>query len=441
MEEKEIVVALDIGTTKICVMAGAKDANGKIEILGLGQSESSGVLRGIVSNIEKTVQAISEAVELVEKQCEMEVNVVNVGIAGQHIKSVQHRGVHTRQSAHNEISKEDVDKLIKDMHRLLLPPGDKIIHAIPQEYIVDNDPGIVDPVGMSGVRLEANFHIITGQITAIRNIQKCVEKANLDMQGLTLEPIASSRAVLSKEEMEAGVALVDIGGGTTDLAIFHEGIIRHTAVIPFGGNVVTKDIKEGCSVMQGQAEKLKLKFGSALASEVKDNLLIAIPGLKGRPDKEISELTLARIIQARMEEIIEQVFWEIRGSNYAGKLTAGIVLTGGGSLLRELSSLCESITGMPTRVGAPIEHLAHGYDRVLTSPKYATAIGLIIKGFEDLEQGDVSMNEFDYVNQFKGADAEKPKAKQQAETEKGGFFQKVFTRTKDWFTANPDNKF
>ena len=443
MEQREIVVALDIGTTKICAMAGAKDGLGKIEILGVGKVESAGVLRGVVSNIEKTVNAISEAIAEVEKQCNMEINVVNVGIAGQHIKSLQHRGLHTRQSAHNEISREDIEQLIRDMYKLVLPPGDKIIHAIPQEYIIDNEPGIVDPIGMSGVRLEANFHIITGQTTAIRNIEKCVEKANLEMQGLTLEPIASSRAVLSTEEMEAGVALVDIGGGTTDLAIFHEGIIRHTAVIPFGGNVITKDIKEGCSVMQSQAEKLKLKFGCALASEVTENRVITIPGLKGRPPKEISELTLARIIEARMEEIIDQVYWEIRRCGFEHKLSAGIVLTGGGALLRELASLVEARTGISSRVGVPTEHLAHGYDGQMTSPMYSTAIGLVIKGFDDLEQGEVSFKNFSYTNQISDNNntASNARAKQPQEPGKQGLFGRLFQRTKEWFEADPDNTF
>ena len=375
----EIVVALDIGTTKIVAMAGRKDVHGKLEILGIGKVESVGVIRGVVSNIEKTVKAISDAIAEAERRSGLEIAVINVGIAGQHIKSLQHRGIHTRNSIHDEISHSDIDSLISDMYKLALPPGDKIIHVIPQEYIVDAEQGIVDPVGMSGVRLEANFHIITGQITAIKNLQKCVEKSNLEMAGLTLEPIASAAAVLSKEEMEAGIALVDIGGGTTDIAIFHEGIIRHTAVIPFGGNVITKDIKEGCSVMQQQAEKLKVKFGSALASEIKENRIVSIAGLKGHPHKEISERNLAHIIQARMEEIIDQVYWEIRKSGFERKLSGGIVLTGGGSLLKNLEQLVEFRTGMNARTGIPVEHLSHGYEKEVASPVYSTAIGLVLK--------------------------------------------------------------
>lgn len=433
----DIVVALDIGTTKICAIAGRRNEHGKLEIMGMGKVDSVGVLRGVVSNIEKTVRAISKAIEEAERRSGVEIEVVHVGIAGQHIKSLQHRGMLMRDSLHDEISKEDIKELISDMHKLVLPPGDKIIHVIPQEYIVDNEQGILDPVGMSGIRLEANFHIITGQITASKNIYKCVEKANLEMAGLTLEPIASAAAVLSEEEMEAGVALVDIGGGTTDLAIFHEGIIRHTAVIPFGGNVITKDIKEGCTVMQNQAEKLKVKFGSALASEVKENRVITIPGLKGRAPKEISERNLARIIQARVEEVFDHIYWEIRRSGYERKLIGGIVLTGGGALLKNIGKLVELHTGMSTRQGLPIEHLAHGYEQEICSPIYATGIGLIMKGIEDLEEE----NHFQDFGSSKEPRTTQATTTRNAEEERPKWYQELFRRTKEWFEAEPDNDF
>ena len=306
-------------------------------------------------------------------------------LPGQHIKSLQHRGILTRDDAGTEISKQDIDKLKNDMHKLVLAPGDKILHVIPQEYTVDSEQGIVDPIGMSGIRLEANFHIITGQISAFNNITKCVQKSGLRVADMTLEPIASAMAVLGEEEMEAGVALVDIGGGTTDLTIIHENIIRHTAVIPFGGNVITKDIKEGCTVMNDQAEKLKLKFGSALADEITDNRIVTIPGLKGRDAKEISEKNLARIIQARVEEILDYVYWEISRSGYERKLIGGIVLTGGGALLRHIDDLTSYHTGMTARIGWPVEKLAHGYTEQLSSPIYATAIGLLINGINKTE--------------------------------------------------------
>jgi cell division protein FtsA len=295
-----IVVGLDIGTTKICAIVGRRSRNGKIEVLGIGKAESAGVTRGVVSNIDKTVQGIHQAVEVAGSQSNVEIRVVNVGIAGQHIKSLQHRGLITRRDLQSEIGRKDIDKLIEDMYNLVMPPGEEIIHVLPQEFTVDNEPGIKDPIGMAGVRLEANFHIISGQVTAIKNIVKCVNKASLESQELILEPLASSESVLSEEEKEAGVVLVDIGGGTTDVAIFHEGIIRHTAVIPFGGNSVTEDIREGCSVMRNIAEQLKVRFGSALADENKENEIVCVPGLRGREPKEISVKNLAYVIQARM---------------------------------------------------------------------------------------------------------------------------------------------
>lgn len=374
---KNIAVALDIGTTKVCAIAGYLNEYGKLEIVGVGTVKSEGVSRGVVSNIDKTVKAIREAVDIAERNSGCKFKLVHVGIAGQHIKSLHHHGLLVRHDSNTEISQQDIDKLIKDMYKLVLPPGDKILHVVPQEYTVDDEQEIFDPIGMSGVRLEANFHIITGQITASRNILRCVEKAGLEVADVTLEPIASASAVLSDEEKEAGVVLVDIGGGTTDITIFKDGIIRHTCVIPFGGNVITKDIREGCTVMGEQAEKLKLRFGSALADEIYDNRIITIPGFRGKEHKEISEKNLSRIIQARVEEIFDYVLWEIRRSGFENKLIAGMVLTGGGSLLKHIDLLAEYHTGLQARVGEPIEHLAHGYTTQLASPVYATAIGLL----------------------------------------------------------------
>jgi cell division protein FtsA len=386
-----IVVGLDIGTTKICVIVGRRNEYGKIEILGLGKAESSGVNRGVVTNIAKTVKGILDAVKEGSAQSNVDIRVVSVGIAGQHIKSLQHRGILTRKDLSSEICKRDIDRLIDDMFKLAMNPGEEIIHVLPQEFTVDNEPGVKDPVGMAGVRLEANFHIITGQVTAIKNIMKCVTNADLETQDLILEPLASSESVLSEEEKEAGVVLVDVGGGTTDVAIFHEGIIRHTAVIPFGGNSITEDIKEGCAVMRNQAELLKVKFGSALADENRDNEIVCVPSLRGREPKEISIKNLANVIQARMEEIIEHVYYEIKSSNYENKLIGGIVITGGGAQLKHVTQLVEFITGFDCRVGYPTEHLAKNealpknvYED-LKSPMYATGIGLLMKGIQKVE--------------------------------------------------------
>ena len=383
----EIVVGLDIGTTKIAVLVGRKTEHGKLEILGMGKAESLGVNRGVVTHITPTVEAIEKAIAIAEEKSGVEIGEVNVGIAGQHIKSLQHRGVRMRNSFEDEITHDDVDALINDMYKLVMLPGERIIDVIPQEYTVDNEQGIQDPIGMSGGRLEANFHIITGQIAAAGNIYKCVRKAGLEVSNLILEPLASADSVLNNEEKEAGVVLVDIGGGTTDVAIFKEGIIRHTAVIPFGGNIITEDIKEGCTIIRKQAEQLKVKFGSALASEASTNEVVVIPGLRGREPKEISVQNLSHIIQARMEEIIEQVFYEIKSSGYENKLIAGIVVTGGGSQLRHVAQLFEFMTGMDTRIGYPTEHLAKGAEEV-TSPSFATGIGLILKGFERMERAN-----------------------------------------------------
>lgn len=418
----EIVVGLDIGTTKIACFVGRKTEHGKIEILSMGRSESLGVKRGVVSNIEQTVQSIVAAVSEAQERVEgsLEINVVNVGIAGQHIKSLQHRGILTRKSNEEEISQLDIDALIDDMYKLVMEPGEEIIHVLPQEYIVDGDQGIKNPIGISGVRLEANFHIITGRISAAKNIQKCVDKAGLTVDEMILEPLASSEAVLSDEEKEAGVVLVDIGGGTTDVAIFHEGIIRHTAVIPFGGNVITEDIKEGCTIMKRQAEMLKQKFGSALASESQDNEIVCIPGLRGRDPKEISVKNLASIIQARMEEIIEHVHYEIRNSGYEKKLIGGIVVTGGGSQLKHVTQLFEYITGMDSRVGYPNEHLAPSATvENLTSPIYATGIGLVIKGFQKMERESLTHASSN--------------VKTHSKRTKGSFFEKIISKSKSWF--------
>ena len=385
MEPSEIVVGLDIGTTKIVAIVGRRNEFGKIEILGMGKSESFGVARGVVQNIDKTVEAIRTAVAEAEAKSGVDIKIVNVGIAGQHIKSVQHRGIKTRSSLDEEIAQKDIDSLIEDMFRLVMQPGEQIIHVLPQEYIIDAEQGIKNPIGMSGIRLEANFHIITGQIAAAKNIFKCVQKAGLEVSELTIEPLASADAVLSDEEKEAGVVLVDIGGGTTDVALFQDGIIRHTAVIPFGGNVITEDIKEGCTIIKSQAELLKIKFGSALASENQENEIVSIPGLRGRPHKEISVKNLSAIIQARMEEIIEHVYYEIKNSGYEKKLIAGIVITGGGAQLKHVTQLVEYITGMDSRIGYPNEHLAKSNVDV-TSPMFATSVGLVMKGLQTMDK-------------------------------------------------------
>ncbi|MGW8121356.1 cell division protein FtsA [Roseivirga echinicomitans] len=386
MQEDKIVVGLDIGTTKICVIVGTKNEYGKLEVLGMGKAVSDGVIRGIVTNIDKTVIAIEKAIAEASEQSGIEINVVNVGIAGQHIRSSVHHGSITRDVVEEEITVTDLTRLSNDIHKIVMPPGCEIIHVMPQDYIVDYEEGIKDPVGMSGVKLEADFHVITAQTNAIRNINKCVRRAGLEIENLILEPLASSMSVLSDEEKEAGVCLVDIGGGTTDIAIFHDNIIRHTAVIPFGGNIITSDIKEGCKVMQNQAELLKTKFGKAISEEANPNEIVSIPGLRNRPPKEISIRNLANIIEARMEEIIELVHAEIITSNYASKLAGGIVITGGGSQLGYVKQLVEYMTGMDARIGYPNEHLGKSKVEAIKSPMYATTVGLVLSGFRAIDE-------------------------------------------------------
>jgi cell division protein FtsA len=385
MDTNKIAVGLDIGTTKIVAMVGRKNEYGKVEILGIGKAKSLGVHRGVVNNITQTIQSIQQAVQEAEAASGHKIESVTVGIAGQHIRSLQHSDYITRANSELVIDEEDIDRLINQVHKLVMLPGEEIIHVLPQEYKVDGQAEIKEPIGMYGGRLEANFHVVVGQVSSIRNIARCVQSAGLQLEGITLEPLASADAVLSREEKEAGVALIDIGGGTTDLAVFKDGIIRHTAVIPFGGNVITEDIKEGCSIIEKQAELLKIKFGSAWPGENRDNEIVSIPGLRGREPKEITLKNLSKIIHARVEEIVEQVYVEIKNYGHEEqkkKLIAGIVLTGGGSQLTHLKQLVEYITGMDTRIGYPNEHLAGDSDSEVASPLYATAVGLVMDGLK-----------------------------------------------------------
>lgn len=431
--ESKVIVGLDIGTTKVCAIVGKRNEHGKIEVLGMGKAESLGVIRGEVRNIEKTVKAINEAVEkarqsLMKNGIKLEIHSVHVGIAGQHIKSLQHRNSISLGDKNEEISKEDVARLIKDTYKLALAPGDEIIHVLPQEYTVDDIGDVYEPIGMSGVRLTSNFHIITGNVDAIKNIYKSVERAGLEVADLILEPLSSSDAVLTSEELEAGVCLVDIGGGTTDVAIFKNGIIRHTAVIPFGGNIITKDVEEGCNVLRNQAEALKVKFGSALADENKENEIVCIPSFHGRPPKEVSVKNLAMVIQARVEEIFETVLYEIKSSGLEKKLNAGIVITGGGSQLKHLDKLVEYVTSLDTRIGYANEHLGQSGVDEIKSPIYATGVGLVLKGFKSLE-------EIEKINLIVN---EKDRKKAKEEVKQTNILTRLFTQGKKWLYDDED---
>ena len=394
MEKNELFIGLDIGTTKIVAMIGIVNEYDKLKIIGIGKSKSLGVHRGVVNNISQTIQSIQGAINEAENNSNEKVDKVIVGIAGQHIRSLQHSDYITRENSDQVIDDSDLEKLINQVYKLVMMPGEEIIHVLPQDFKIDGQSEIKEPIGMFGGRLEANFHVVVGQVSSIKNIARCVKSSGIDFDGITLEPIASADAVLSIEEKEAGVALVDIGGGTTDLAIFKDGIIRHTSVIPFGGNIITDDIKEGCSIIEKQAELLKIKFGSAWPGENKENEIVSIPGLRGRDPKEISLKNLSKIIHARVVEIIEQVYMEIKNYGHEEqkkKLIAGIVLTGGGSQLKHLKQLVEYVTGMDTRVGLPNEHLAGNNSIEISNPTFATAVGLVMNSMKNRK--NLNMNQ------------------------------------------------
>ena len=434
MENEKIIVGLDIGTTKICALVGKKDKYDKLEVLGMGKALSDGVVMGIITNLDKTVTAIRKAIKQAEETSGIDIRVVNAGIAGRHIKSTVHHGSITREAIEEEITVEDVNRLINDMYRIVIPPGSEIIHVMPQNYMVDYEAGIKDPVGMTGVKLEADFHIITAQTSAINNVYKCVKKAGLEIENLILEPLSSSLAVLSEEEKEAGVCLVDIGGGTVDIAIFHDSIIRHTAVIPFGGDSITADIKTGLKVMSYQAELLKTKFGKAITEEANPHELITIPGLRNRPPKEVSVRNLASIIEARMEEIIELIHAEIITSGFHNKLAAGIVITGGGSQLQHLKQLFEYITGLDTRLGYPNEHLGKGKIDEVKSPMHATGVGLVLAGFKALDYRE------EHYRISKGGAKSPPKQNMKKEKQGTDFFKRILSKTKGLLIDDYEDK-
>jgi cell division protein FtsA len=421
MKNNELFIGLDIGTTKIVAMIGHVNDYGKLKIIGLGRSESLGVHRGVVNNITQTIQSIQSAVNEAEKTSGYKIDKVVVGIAGQHIRSLQHSDYITRQNPDQVIEDKDIIDVINQVYKLVMLPGEEIIHVLPQEYKVDGQGEIKEPIGMFGGRLEANFHVVVGQVSSIKNIARCVKSSGIDFHGITLEPLASADAVLSIEEKEAGVALIDIGGGTTDLAIFKDGIIRHTSVIPFGGNIITEDIKDGCAIIEKQAELLKVKFGSAWPGENKENEIVSIPGLRGREPKEISLKNLSKIIHARVVEIIELVYLDIKNYGHEEqkkKLIAGIVLTGGGSQLKHLKQLVEYTTGMDTRLGSPNEHLAGNNIIEISNPTYATAVGLVMNARDNYVSDDQNKEQVEGENKTEETDIKLEEPKQKSIFEK-----------------------
>ena len=414
-DTSNIIAAIDIGTTKIVAVVGQKTEDGRLHIVGIEKVPSTGVKRGVVLNIEETTNAIKDLVYNVEVKYGVKLYEVYVGIAGQHIKSLQNRGYRYIETNH-EITQYDVDHLYKDNFKIPLEAGENILHVFSQDYVVDNEAGVKNPIGMSGRRLEGNYHIVLGRIASVNNIEKCINRVGLKLNHLILEPMASARSVLTAEEKEAGVVLVDIGGGTTDVAVFYDGVIQHTAVIPFGGNVVTSDVKEGCAVLQKQAESLKTQYGSALGDLEREDMVVTIPGIEGWEPKEISFKSLAYIIQARMEEIVDYVMYQIERSKMYDKLGAGIVITGGGSLLKNLPQLVKFRTGLEVRLGVPNKYLAYGNHDDANKPMYATSIGLLLSAMDNPVKKVVEQELFS--EEFADADVQPKKVAPQPRKEK-----------------------
>ncbi len=419
----KLIVGLDIGTTKVCAIVGQRNENGKINILGVGSQPSlGGVMRGEVTNISKTVDAIKGAIANASKISNVEINAVHVGIAGEHIKSFQQNGVRIRENSEAEITPFELEEMNKEQYRTVVEAGSKILHALPQEYTIDNRFVTKEPEGMPGTKLECKYHIVTGRVSAAKTIVKCVENAGLTASDVIVEPIASAYAVLSEEELESGIAIIDIGGGTTDLAIFHDGKIRHTAVIPYGGEIITADIVDAFGIIEKQAELIKTKYGHATPQGTRSNVMISVKGIGDRKPKQIMERNLAHVIHARVKEIIEMVHEEIKLSGYKDKLNLGVVLTGGGAQLKDLKNLVEYILGCEAKIGLPDPHLGKGLVEEVRSPMYATCIGLVLRGFQDMDM-DAHNNDNSYKVKTKT---------NKNESNKPGLLSNLFGGFKQW---------
>lgn len=389
MTEGELIVGLDIGTSKIGVIIGETDREGGIKVIGVGTSPSKGLRHGAVVNMEKAIGAIVKAVEEAEMMAGVRVDSVYAGISGDHVKSINSRGMVAISGPNNQVIKEDVRRVIKAAEAVSLPPNQEILHVLPQEFIIDDQIGIKDPLGISGVRLEVKVHIVTAAATALQNIRRCVNEAGLKVKKIVLEPLASSFAVLGEDEKELGVGLLDLGGGTTDIALFFEGSIQHTGVIELGGNNVTKDIAKVLRTPVNQAEKIKIRHGCALRTKATEET-IEVAGIDGRPSRTVPKGFLTRIIQARMEEIFKIAQKEIKRSAYADFLATGIVITGGGALLKGAVELAERIFDMPVKLGVPKGF--EGLVDLAQNPIHATGVGLVLYGLKhEAEQQGVKM--------------------------------------------------
>ena len=407
-KDQNIIVGLDIGTTKICAVVAEEDKDGKQRVIGIGTSPSNGLRKGIVVNIESTVESITRAIEAAEEMSSIEICSVFAGIAGSHIKSFNSSGVIPIAHDDGEINKEDMHRAIEAAKAISIPLDREVIHVIPQEYTVDGQEGIKDPLGMYGVKLEANVHVVTAAVTSAQNVIKCITTAGFEVEDIVLEPLASSIATLTKDEKESGVILIDIGGGTTDFVVFTEGVIRYADVLGVGGINVTNDISVGLKIPIAKAEETKKRFGCAFLPSVDDSEEFMVPGVVGRKSDSMRRRDLAEIVQMRMEEIFVILKKEIKKSGYSDKIGAGIVLTGGASLLSGSIELAQNVFNVPVRIGRPKNMT--GLVEVLDSPIYATGVGLAQYGFSYRVQN----KDMD----FRGRN----------------IFSKVFRRMKDWYS-------
>ncbi len=404
----ETIAAIDIGTTKIVALTGRKTKDNKFEITGFGTTPSKGIRRGVVLNIDETVNSIRIATKKAFESSGIRLNEVFVGIAGQHVLSQKNRCSIRISDEDSIIKKSHLEDLENLMRQMISDPGEEILDIIPQSYIVDKETGIENPCDMTGAVLQGNYHIILGQMSMVNNIKKCATISGLKVKSLILEPLASAEAVLTPQEKQSGVALIDIGGGTTDLAVYKNNKVIHTSVIPIGGTTITNDIKQNLTILEKQAEELKIRYGSALQDRSQDDTIISIEGLKGREEKEFSLRQLSAIIQARMEEILHAVMFQIESAGIREKLSGGIVITGGGSLIKNLKQLASYITNNDIRIAYPSTYIEGQFSDILNNPQYSTSIGLIMKGFA-FTDNEVEKTTFEKLNQ------EKPEEKPEEE--------------------------
>ncbi len=401
MSRKDFVVGLDIGTTKICCIVGeVTGENGAIDIIGIGTAPSTGLRKGVVINIDSTVESITKAVEEAELMAGVEISTVYTGIAGGHIKSFNSTGIVAVKDS-KEINAQDVSRVVEAAKAVAIPLDREVIHIIPQEFMIDGQEGIRDPIGMSGVRLESKVHIVTGAVSSAQNIIKCANKSGLNVSEICLEPIASAEAVLSQDEKDLGVLLIDIGGGTSDIAIFKNGAIVHTGVLAIGGNHITSDIALGLRTPQNEAERVKIRYGCAMASLVKSDETIEVPGVGGRKSRVLQRKLLAEIIEPRVEEIFSLIQREVMKSGYQDFLSGGVVITGGTTILEGMPELAEFIFEMPVKRGLPMN--IGGLRDVVNSPKFATAVGLIKYGSRNMQKSKFTIRDKNIYDKVRGS--------------------------------------